>query len=232
VICKNCGHENDEDAKFCENCGSKITQGPLAHKPTSEPKNEGWSTTSKALIIAIVVLIIILGAAIGVLLKSNSNPTITSTNNTTQPTNITQSSGIPVSQVPSLAQSITQSGVGFSTIKFGGVTLDRNQCLYITARAIVMLNKGETGNIPINQYGNPDNPYGTISSANIAKSDYVSMAQRSSTWMDKNGRAPNYVGITNPGQPDLSTYDVLNLYAKVLTAYKNTGQLPASMQIP
>jgi hypothetical protein len=134
--------------------------------------------------------------------------------------------------VPNLAQSITQSGIGFSTINFNGITLDRNQCLYITARAIVMLNKGETGNIPINQYGGPDNPYGTVTSATIAKSDYVDMAQRTNTWMDKNGRAPNYLGITNPGQPDLSTYDTLKLYSKILTEYKNTRQLPASIQIP
>jgi hypothetical protein len=134
--------------------------------------------------------------------------------------------------VPNLVQSITQSGVSFSNIKFGGVTLDKNQCLYITARAIVMLNKGETGNIPINQYGNPDNPYGTVTTATIMKSDYVNMAQRTYTWMDKNADAPNYGGITNSGQPDLSTYDMLNLYSKVLSEYKNTGQLPASIQIP
>jgi hypothetical protein len=232
MICPNCGQENSEDSKFCENCGSKLTKGSLVPKSTTQPEKEGWSTTSKILVIAIVILIVILGAAIGILLKSNNNPTITPSNNTGTPTTITASTGIPLSEVPNLAQSITQSGIGFSTMNFGGVTLDKNQCLYITARAIVMLNKGETGSIPINQYGNPDNPYGTVTSANIVKSDYVSMAQRTYTWMDNNGAAPNYLGITNPGQPDLSTYDVLKLYSKVLTAYKNTGQLPTSIQIP
>ena len=231
VMCKNCGQENDEDARFCENCGSKLTKSPLAQKSTAKPK-EGWSTTSKVLIIACVILIVVLGVMVGVLLKSNNNPIITPTNNTVIPTIISESTGIPLSEVPNLAQSITQSGVDFSTIKFGGVTLDKNQCLYITSRAIVMLNKGETGNIPINQYRGPDNPYGTVTSANIVKNDYVNMAQRTYTWMDKNGDAPNYGGITNPGKPDLSTYDMLNLYSKVLTEYKNTGQLPVSIQIP
>ena len=231
VRCKNCGHENYEGNRFCENCGSKLIRGPLAQKPTPKPKEEGWSTTSKVLVIAIVILIIVLGALVAILLKPNVTPNIT-INNTTQPITITESTGIPVSEVPNLAQSITQSGVNFTTIKFDGVTLDRNQCLYITARAIVMLNKGKTGNISIKRYKNPNNPFGIVSSANIVKNDYVNMAQRTTTWMDKNSTAPNYVGITSPAQPDLSTYDVLKLFSKVLTSYKNTGQLPISMQIP
>ena len=26
MICPNCKHENDEDARFCENCGTKLVQ--------------------------------------------------------------------------------------------------------------------------------------------------------------------------------------------------------------
>jgi len=50
--------------------------------------------------------------------------------------------------------------------------------------------------------------------------------------MDNNGDSPNYVGISNPGQPDLSPDITLNLFAKVLSEYKSTGQLPASVSIP
>ena len=222
--CSNCGQDNDDDAKFCEHCGSKIST-TIGQKPMAQPVKEGWSTSSKVIVIGLVILIVILGVTLGVLLKSD-----TSTTNTT-PT-ISMSTGIPISEVPALAQSITQSGVDFSTINFGGVTLDRNQCLYITARAIVMINNGETGNIPINQYGDPDDPYGTITSATIAKSDYANMAQRTYQWMDNNGDAPNYGGIYTAGQPDLSTYNMLKLYSKILTEYKNTEQLPAAITIP
>ena len=226
MYCEKCGLENDEDAKFCENCGSKLKQEPLTQRPVNQPK-KGWSTTSQVLIIGIVILIVILGATIGVLLKSNINPII-STNNT----NNTESTAILLTKVPELAQAINQTGVNFTTIKFEGVTLDKNQCLYITARAIVMLNKGETGNIPINQYKNPDNPYGTNNSANITKNNYVNMAQRTTTWMNKYDAAPNYVGISNPKAPGLSTYNVLKLFTKVLTGYKKTGKLPPFIQIP
>lgn len=224
--CPNCGQENDDDAKFCEHCGSKISKSVGHTSMPTQPVKEGWSTSSKVIVIGIVILIVILGVTLGVLLKSN-NPTTTNTTPT-----ISMSTGIPISEVPALAQSITQNGVDFTTINFGGVTLDKNQCLYITARAIVMINNGETGNIPINQYGNPDDPYGTVTSATIAKSDYVNMAQRTYQWMDNNGDAPNYGGIYTAGQPDISTYNMLKLYSKILTEYKNTGQLPAAITIP
>jgi hypothetical protein len=227
VKCTNCGQENEDNAKFCEHCGSKLST-VIGPQSVAKPVKEGWSTSSKVIVIGLVVLIVILGVTLGVLLKSNT-PT---SNNTTTTSTISLSTGIPIAQVPALAQSITQNGVDFSTINFGDVTLDRNQCLYITARAIVMINNGETGNIPINKYGNPDNPYGTVTSATIVKSDYVNMAQRTYQWMDKNGDAPNYGGIYTAGQPDISTYNMLKLYSKVLTEYKNTGQLPASITIP
>ncbi|WJI10447.1 zinc-ribbon domain-containing protein [Methanobacterium sp. CWC-01] len=224
--CTNCGQENDDDAKFCEHCGSRLSSPTVDQKPPVKPVKEGWSTSSKVIVIGLVILIIILGVTLGVLLKSN-NPTTTNTTPT-----ISMSTGIPLAEVPALAQTINQNGVDFTTINFGGVTLDQNQCLYITARAIVMINNGETGNIPINQYGDPDDPYGTITSATIAKSDYVNMAQRTYQWMDNNGDAPNYGGIYTAGQPDLSTYNMLKLYSKILTEYKNTGQLPAAITIP
>lgn len=222
--CTNCGQENDDDAKFCEHCGSNLSK-TVGQKPIAQPVKDGWSTSSKVIVIGLVILIVILGVSLGVLLKSN--PTTTNTTPT-----ISMTTGIPVAEVPGLAQSINQNGADFSTINYGGVTLDRNQCLYITARAIVMINNGETGNIPINQYGNPDDPYGTVSSATIAKSDYVNMAQRTYQWMDTNGDAPNYGGIYTAGQPDISTYNMLKLYSKVLTEYKNTGQLPAAITFP
>ena len=50
--------------------------------------------------------------------------------------------------------------------------------------------------------------------------------------MDNYKNAPNYVGITNPGQPDLSPDTTLNMFAKVLSDYKATGQLPPSVSIP
>ncbi|MFA0834909.1 MAG: pseudomurein-binding repeat-containing protein [Methanobacterium formicicum] len=235
--CRNCGHDNDADAAFCEECGTKLVGKPsFGRSPPVKPKKESSKRTNNILIFAIIALVIILGIMGGILLKLPGNSTKAANNttvtNSTVPPQISLTAGFPVSEVPGLAQEISRTGVGFTTISYGGVTLDKNQCLYILSRGIVMINNAQTGNIPINQYKNPDNAYGTVTSATITKTEYVDMAQRTYTWMDNNGQSPNYIGIKVSGQPDLSPDTLLNLYSKALTQYKSTGQLPTSVTIP
>ena len=95
-----------------------------------------------------------------------------------------------------------------------------------------MINSNQQGNIPIKSIKSASSPEGTVTSATIAQSDYINIATRTYTWIDTNGRSPNYVGITNPGQPDLSPTTTLNLFTKVLSQYNSTGQLPQSVTIP
>ncbi|AXV40455.1 zinc ribbon domain-containing protein [Methanobacterium sp. BAmetb5] len=231
--CENCGYDNDADAAFCEQCGAKLPEKAAFGRKSTQPEKEESKTINTALIVAVVALVVILGIMGGILLKMGSSSTPANTTNTTPaPETISLATGFPVSQVPGLASEISRVGVGFSTITYQGVTLDKNQCLYILAKGITMINTGQTGNIPINQYKSPDNAYGTVTSATIAQADYLSMAQRTCAWMDNSGQTPNYIGITVSGQPDLSPDSMLNMYAKVLTQYKSTGQLPASVTIP
>jgi len=226
VKCKNCGHDNDYDATYCEECGSKLTGEST--RPSSPKK--GLTTMNKVLIISIVALVAVMGIMAGVLLKTPNNPV--TPNSTVNNKPISTTTGFPVSQIPNLAQEISKVGVGFNTITYNGITLNKNQCLYLLSKGIVMINSGQTGNIPIDNYGNPDGPYGTVTAATITKSEYVDMAQRTYNWMDNNGISPNYIGITVAGQPDLSPESLLNLYVNVLTQYKSTGQLPNSVIIP
>ena len=192
--------------------------------------DEGMAQSTKILIIVCVVLVIGVGIAAGVLIK-NSQQNVQDPANSSM-NQISKDSGFPVSQAPYLAVEISKYGGSIENVNYGSITLDKNQCLYILSKAIVMINSGQQGNIPINSFKSAGNPYGTVTSATINKEDYVDIATRTYTWMDNNGQTPNYVGITNPGQPDLSPLTSLNLFSKVLSAYNSTGQLPASVTIP
>lgn len=216
--CSQCGQDNDRDALFCENCGR-----PLKSKPS-----DGLSGTAKLLIVIIVILVATLGIIGGTLLK-NSQTTPNQTNNTTS--QISQANGIPLTEAPNLAGEIAKTNGVLSSITYGSVTLDQNQCIYILARAIVMIDQKQSGNIPLKSFGSAPNPYGNINSGTIAKSQYVDIATRMYTWMDSNGQTPNFIGINTPGQADLSPTTALNLFSKVLSQYKNTGQLPSSVNL-
>lgn len=81
MICQNCGHENDMDATFCDNCGAKLVRNPNFGRQRPEPIKEGMSQTTKILIVAVVVLVGILGVTAGLLLQSDKNTMLTSDNN-------------------------------------------------------------------------------------------------------------------------------------------------------
>jgi len=147
-------------------------------------------------------------------------------------TQISESTGIPVSEVPNLASEVSKSTGTIQTIQYKGVTLSMNQCIYIFARGIVMINNGETGNIPIKSFQSAESPGGTVNSARIAKSEYVDMADRTYQWMDQNGNVPNYIGVYEGGANDLSPEMMLRTFVKVLTEYKSTGKLPESITVP
>ncbi|MCC7550334.1 MAG: pseudomurein-binding repeat-containing protein [Methanobacterium sp.] len=232
--CQNCGHENESNSIYCEECGGRLSGSPSFGRSKSSKRKEGMNTTNKILIASIIILVIVLGVMVGFLLRSptpTNNSTITNTTPVVEE-EISLSNGFPVSKVPDLAQEIVKSGTDFNSITYSGVTLDKNQCLYLLSRGIVMINNGETGNIPIKNYEDPDNPYGTASSATITKNDYVDMAQRTYTWMDSYGISPNYIGITVSGEPDLSMDNMLSLYSKILAQYKSSGQLPETVTFP
>jgi len=83
VYCKNCGHENDEDATFCENCGANL--GSTSPQETSA----GMSRINKILIVAVIVLVLGVGLTVGLLLTSKSPASNTTVNNTS--VNVTES---------------------------------------------------------------------------------------------------------------------------------------------
>ncbi|MCC7563499.1 MAG: hypothetical protein KO275_03225 [Methanobacterium sp.] len=154
------------------------------------------------------------------------------TNTTNNDTLISESTGIPVSEVPNLAYDMSKSTGTIKSIQFKGVNLTMNQCLYIFAKGIVMVNNGEKGNVPIKTIQKADNPSGTVNSAKIAKNEYLDMADRTYKWMDQNNKVPNYIGVYEGGANDLSPEMLLRTFVKVLTEYKSSGKLPENVSVP
>ena len=234
-ICPKCGEENVKDASFCENCGLPIKRSGVLAKDYIPPKKEKSGIDTKIVVI-ILALVIIVGVLAGVLLKNsmqdNENQTVQDQSNTVVvKEENSQKSGFPIINVPNLAAVILNSNYP-ENINYGGYSLTKAQYLYIMARSIVAIDQGESGNIPIKSFGQAEAPYGTVSSADIARVNYVDMALRVSNWMDANGRAPNYAGIITPGADDLSTDMTILTFAKVLDYYHSTGSLPASVSVP
>ncbi|MDP3622681.1 MAG: pseudomurein-binding repeat-containing protein [Methanobacteriaceae archaeon] len=219
INCPHCGAKNDVDARFCEQCG----------KPLYKREAKTGGIDNKILIALCIILVVGFGITAGILLKNNQPNSAQAVNNNAS--QVSESTGFPVSQAPDLASKIYARG-DYGSITYGSVTLDKYQSMYILSKAIVMIDEGKSGSIPINNYNAPDDPYGYITSITLSKSEYVDIATRTYGWMDKNGAAPNYVGINSPGQPDLAPDTMLNLFSKVLDQYNTNNQLPDTISIP
>lgn len=63
--CSSCGYENDDSARFCQNCGSTLIQN-------STPQKESFFKSNKVLIIAIAVIICVF-AVVGTFVYMNMN---------------------------------------------------------------------------------------------------------------------------------------------------------------
>ncbi|MCC7550819.1 MAG: zinc ribbon domain-containing protein [Methanobacterium sp.] len=76
MICRNCGHENDVDAVFCERCGARLEQPYGRRQP---PQKTGMSSSTKLLIVVVVILVAVLGIAAGALMQMNQETTTANT---------------------------------------------------------------------------------------------------------------------------------------------------------
>lgn len=109
MFCPNCKAENDQDAEYCQKCGSNLKTGKI--RPI--PPRRGIS--NNIILLIVVILIAGLGLTSGLLFLNQSSPTKTA-NVTMTTTNTTSTT--PTSSEPNWHEIITYSGVGKSQYTF------------------------------------------------------------------------------------------------------------------
>ena len=135
MICPKCGHKNDEDADFCENCGTEIKGTNSAKMLTNkQSEKEGISQSTKILIIACIILVIGVGITAGILIKNSQQSTQDQSATNASTNQITNSTGFPLTQASDLAVQISKYNGNFESVTYGSITLDKNQVLYILSK--------------------------------------------------------------------------------------------------
>ena len=69
MICSKCGYKNLEDAKFCENCGSNLSQ----HYETTIKANLNARSKNKLIIIIVSAILLITTVIVGSLIVLGGN---------------------------------------------------------------------------------------------------------------------------------------------------------------
>ena len=138
---------------------------------------------------------------------------------------------IAMTDVPNLAQKVYENSYSFSTISYNGHEYTEAQCIYIFSEYILNVENGKSSSIEVKEYDDASNPSGEDSSQSIEKSDYLSIANRVHSWMGSQDSFPNYVGISQTGETDLSPNKMLKLFTQATLDYGVTGDLPKSVEI-
>ena len=140
-------------------------------------------------------------------------------------------SEIEMTDVPNLAQKVSETGYSFSTIEYNGNEFTKAQCIYIFSEYLLNVDKGKSSSIEVKDIDEASNPSGDDLSQSIEKSDYLSIANRVHSWMDTHDSVPNYVGVSQVGVADLSPDKMLKLFTLATLDYSVTGDLPISVEI-
>ncbi|MPL62989.1 hypothetical protein SDC9_08609 [bioreactor metagenome] len=150
------------------------------------------------------------------------------TNSSTNGSNSSSSSGtISLANIKDAGSRIElfvkNNGVLPNYVLINGKQYSMTEFLYLASATIVNINKGINTGIVAKTFKNPSNPSGSSINGNIYKSDFVDLASRVSSYMLKNGQAPNY-GSSKLGNIQFQTL-VLG-FSKILDFTKTEGRLP------
>ena len=107
---------------------------------------------------------------------------------------------------------------GYVTISTTQVSLP--QFLQLLTDNLININSGLVTSVTMKNVNNPSNPVETISSGNIYKSDYITIAQTIKTAIANNGAAPDYVNTTLGKM----RYESLIYTLSKILSYQNTNQ--------
>lgn len=110
-----------------------------------------------------------------------------------------------------------------NSITVNGKQIKAASFLNLLVQATTKLNSGSTASISIKSVSEPLSPSGTIKSGTIKKSEYLSIANRIITFINNNGRAPNFA-TTSLGK--MSYSKLIHMFSKIMNYYKSNNRLP------
>jgi parallel beta-helix repeat protein len=111
-----------------------------------------------------------------------------------------------------------------TNVTINGTTVDMAQFLKLVTTAAININSNINSSIPLGNYTTATNPSETITtSGNLNKTDYLNLANSISSYMDSNGRAPDYRTIS---LGNMRYESLVYTFAQIIKSYQVANVLP------
>jgi hypothetical protein len=144
----------------------------------------------------------------------------------------TTSTNITLSQISDAASSVkaffesNKRLPNYVTISTMQVTMP--QFLQLLTEGLLKVSSGSKTAVVLEEVEIPESPYENVKSGNIVKTDYLSLAQKIETFIDSNGRAPNFV-TSSLGK--IRYESMVYMYSRIMSYYDNNNKLPSYVAI-
>lgn len=115
-----------------------------------------------------------------------------------------------------------------TSVTVDGQQVTPYQYLYLLTQGVQNLDSGNSAPITSKSVAAPTNPSESLNSGSLTKTEYLSIASRINTFINTNGRLPNYL-TTSLGK--MRCENLIYSYAKIMEYYKNNNKLPNTIAI-
>lgn len=110
------------------------------------------------------------------------------------------------------------------TVSLAGKNYSTSQFLYLMTKALDLIgNNNISASIQLRNVSDPSNPIVTLDSGEIYKTEYLDMANRIASFIEKNSMAPNFAAST---MGDIGYEGLVDIFTRILSFYKTNNKLP------
>lgn len=113
-------------------------------------------------------------------------------------------------------------------VTISGQQIIMPQFLQLLGNAILNINSGKTSSITLKDPDSPINPTESVKSGSIQKTEYIKLVENLNSFINTNGRLPNYV-TSSLGK--LRYESLIYICSKILVFYDTNNRLPSSVSI-
>lgn len=115
-----------------------------------------------------------------------------------------------------------------STVTIGDKQVSMPQFLYLLVTTTIKIKNSDPSSVTLKTVTGPTSSYDQVKSGSISKTSYISMASKVKSYVDSNGRVPNYAS----SQLGKICYEsLIYMYSRILSYYNINKVLPNSVTI-
>ncbi|MCE7698661.1 MAG: Ig-like domain-containing protein [Methanobacterium paludis] len=115
-----------------------------------------------------------------------------------------------------------------SNITISGIQVNMRQFLKLSTKTVLNINNDLTTPIILESVGNAPNPAETMTNGIFNSTEYLNIANRVNSFMNSNGKAPNYA---TSSLGNMRYESLVYMYSQILSSYNNKNVLPSFIRV-